>query len=72
MRIIISLIALCLFTISFAQVYDFGKNSEVGKILHLKDADIYYEVYGKGKPLFLIHGNGGSIGAFQKKSQTLN
>lgn len=50
----------------------FGKNSLVGKILHLKDADIYYEVYGKGEPLFLLHGNGGSIEAFTKEIPELS
>lgn len=27
---------------------------------------MYCEVYGEGKPLLMIHGNGGSIGAFKK------
>jgi len=72
MKKIISLIVFCLFTVSFAQAYDFGKNPEAGKILHLKDADIYYEVYGKGEPLFLLHGNGGSIDAFSKEIPELS
>lgn len=50
----------------------FGKNSLAGKVLHLKDADIYYEVYGKGEPLFLLHGNGGSIDAFTKEIPELS
>lgn len=58
--------------ISFAQVYDFGKNPEAGKVLHLKDADIYYETYGRGEPLFLLHGNGGSIDAFTKEIPELS
>ncbi|MFC4165561.1 alpha/beta fold hydrolase [Epilithonimonas zeae] len=72
MKKILALIALFVFTISFAQVIDFGKNPEAGKILHLKDADIYYEVYGKGEPLFLLHGNGGSIDAFSKEIPELS
>jgi dienelactone hydrolase len=72
MKKIIFLIVLFVFTISFAQVYDFGKNPKTGKILHLKDADIYYEVYGKGEPLFLLHGNGGSIDAFSKEIPELS
>lgn len=72
MKKIISFIILFVSTISFAQVYDFGKNPKAGKILHLKDSDIYYEVYGKGEPLFLLHGNGGSIDAFSKEIPELS
>ena len=50
----------------------FGKNSLAGKTLHLKDADVYYEIYGKGEPLFLLHGNGGSIDAFSKEIPELS
>lgn len=50
----------------------FGKNPLAGKVLHLKDADIYYEIYGKGEPLFLLHGNGGSIDAFTKEIPELS
>jgi len=72
MKNVISLIALFISIISLAQVYDFGKNPKAGKMLHLKDADIYYEVYGKGEPLFLLHGNGGSIDAFSKEIPELS
>ncbi len=50
----------------------FGKNTLTGRVLHLKDADIYYETYGKGEPLFLLHGNGGSIDAFTKEIPELS
>lgn len=70
MKKILFLALLCTFIFDFAQ--DFGKNEKVGKILHLKDADIYYEVYGKGEPLFLLHGNGGSIDAFTKEIPELS
>ncbi|MEN2486367.1 alpha/beta hydrolase [Flavobacterium sp. B11] len=39
----------------------YGKNSTVGKFVELNGAKIYYEEYGKGEPLLLIHGNSGSI-----------
>lgn len=64
MKKVIGLIILCICTFGFAQNHNFGKNPAAGKILQLKDAGIYYEVYGKGEPLFLLHGNGGSIDAF--------
>lgn len=72
MKKIIFLVLLCSFTFGFSQVSDFGKNEKVGKVLRLKDADIYYEVYGKGEPLFLLHGNGGSIDAFTKEIPELS
>jgi pimeloyl-ACP methyl ester carboxylesterase len=39
----------------------YGDNQAVGKYVEINGAKIYYEEYGKGEPLLLIHGNGGSI-----------
>ncbi len=39
----------------------YGNNEAVGKYIEINDAKIYYEEYGKGEPLLLIHGNGGNI-----------
>ncbi|TCN54724.1 pimeloyl-ACP methyl ester carboxylesterase [Flavobacterium circumlabens] len=39
----------------------YGDNKAVGKYAEINGAKIYYEEYGKGEPLLLIHGNGGSI-----------
>ena len=39
----------------------YGKNTKIGKYATINGAKIYYEEYGKGKPMLLIHGNGGSI-----------
>ena len=39
----------------------YGKNTTVGKFAEINGAKIYYEEYGKGEPLLLIHGNGGNI-----------
>lgn len=50
----------------------YGKNDRVGKFLNLKDADLYYEVYGEGEPLFLLHGNSGSIKDFYQQIPELS
>ena len=39
----------------------YGNNKEVGKYVQINGAKIYYEEYGEGEPLLLIHGNGGNI-----------
>ena len=39
----------------------YGKNEAVGKYAEVNGFKMYYEEYGKGEPLFLIHGNGGNI-----------
>lgn len=39
----------------------YGNNEAVGQFVAINGAKIYYEEYGKGEPLLLIHGNGGSI-----------
>ena len=40
-----------------SQVINYGNNPQVGKYLRVEDATLYYEVYGTGKPLLLLHGD---------------
>lgn len=40
---------------------DYGSNSLVGKYMELNDIKVYYEIYGEGDPVLLLHGNSGSI-----------
>lgn len=50
----------------------YGNNSKVGKYVQLATTQIYYESYGSGEPLLLLHGNSGSIAAFYKQIPTLS
>ncbi len=43
----------------------YGHNAAVGKYVTLRGFKMYYEVYGKGEPMLIIHGNGGSINNFR-------
>lgn len=43
----------------------YGDNATVGRYVAVKDGRLYYERYGSGAPLLLLHGNGQSIAAFQ-------
>jgi len=43
---------------------DYGSNKQVGKYIVINDIKVYYEIYGEGEPLLLMHGNGGSINNF--------
>ena len=52
-------------------VKNLGKNAAVGKYINTRGIKMYYEIYGKGEPLLLIHGNGGSIKSFKAKSSIL-
>lgn len=45
----------------------YGNNPKAGKYLLTRGVKFYYEIYGSGEPLLLIHGNGGSIASFQNQ-----
>ncbi len=47
--------------IAQSEVIDYGNNKEAGNFIILDGAKQYFEIYGQGDPLVLIHGNGGSI-----------
>ena len=44
----------------------YGDNPQAGKFYNIRGIKIYCEIYGSGKPLLMIHGNGGSIASFQE------
>lgn len=39
----------------------YGNNPKAGKFVSINGIQMYYETYGEGAPLILLHGNGGSI-----------
>jgi len=45
----------------------YGSIDSLGRYVKLKHATIYYETYGTGEPLLLLHGNSQSIYAFSKQ-----
>lgn len=46
-------------------VAKYGSNPAAGKTFTHDGVKLYYEVYGAGEPLLLVHGNGGSIADFK-------
>lgn len=42
----------------------YGRNESIGKYVNVNGLKMYYEIYGQGEPLLMIHGNGGSINNF--------
>jgi pimeloyl-ACP methyl ester carboxylesterase len=60
---ILTLLIIATCTVS-AQKIKYGDNPAAGKYYDVRGIKMYAETYGQGKPLLLIHGNGGSISAF--------
>lgn len=48
----------------------YGNNPKAGKYVQAGDARIYYEVYGKGKPLVILHGGG--VGSTYEMAQFID
>lgn len=45
----------------------YGDNAKAGHYVVVNGVKIYYEVYGEGEPLVLLHGNGGNIAAMKNQ-----
>lgn len=45
----------------------YGNNKAAGKFYNIRGFGMYAETYGKGQPLLIIHGNGGSISNFSNQ-----
>jgi pimeloyl-ACP methyl ester carboxylesterase len=44
---------------------NYGNNAQAGHYANINGIKLYYEIYGSGEPLIMLHGNGGSINAFR-------
>jgi pimeloyl-ACP methyl ester carboxylesterase len=63
MRLTLTVLFASILILSYAQnkAIKYGENPEAGAYFKHQGVNIYYEIYGAGKPLILLHGNGGSI-----------
>lgn len=50
----------------------FGNNKEIGNFMEVNGVKLYYEVYGQGEPLLLIHGNNSSMASFNNQLEILS
>lgn len=69
MKSVLSMVLLLLAMTGYGQnqptIVPYGNNEVAGKYYNIRGIRMYCEVYGSGKPLLMIHGNGGSISAFR-------
>ncbi|WP_347158471.1 alpha/beta fold hydrolase [Pontibacter chitinilyticus] len=64
LAIVLSQPAIAQSTVSPFDTTQYGRNAKAGKFVKVRGFNMYYETYGKGQPLLIIHGNGGSINNF--------
>jgi pimeloyl-ACP methyl ester carboxylesterase len=60
----VTIILLLLFIPAAEGQINYGSNQQVGRYAAVNDIKVYYEIYGAGEPLLLLHGNSGSIENF--------
>jgi pimeloyl-ACP methyl ester carboxylesterase len=63
--VLLLLCSLLISSILVAQKADYGNNTQAGQYYDVRGIKIYTEEYGTGRPLVLIHGNGGSISSMK-------
>ncbi len=49
------------------ETVNYGSNPQAGHYAQVNGIQLYYETYGAGEPLIMLHGNGGSINAFSNQ-----
>lgn len=65
--ILVCLIAVLPFTLFSQKQFEYGNNPSAAHYANVNGIRLYYETYGKGAPLLMLHGNGGSIAAFRNQ-----
>src|SRR6185312_2778280 len=65
-KLLIGLFLCCCYVNSGAQIV-YGDNKAAGHYLATRGIRLYYETYGRGAPLLLLHINGGSINIFSNQ-----
>ena len=69
-RLFISIALVLIVGLSYSQSSDdfaksiYGRNPKAGHYAKINGFNMYYETYGEGEPLLIIHGNGSSINSF--------
>lgn len=71
MKTVFFLLIVSLATFGQKQI-PYGNNPQAGKYADIRGFQMYYEIYGKGEPLLLIHGNNGSIQDFKNQIPTFS
>lgn len=61
----IPLFSFSLYSQSTDQSPKYGNNPATGHTVNIRGINMYYETYGEGQPLLIIHGNSGSIRDFE-------
>lgn len=49
-----------------------GNNKGLGKYMDVNGVKLYYEVYGEGEPLLMLHGNNSNMGRFSNQVDVLS
>jgi len=60
-KIVFFVIVFISLTVNAQQIHENGKYADVNGV------KLYYEIYGEGEPLLMIHGNGGSFSCFENQ-----
>ena len=62
----------CIDASAFAPPKTYGNNDSTGRYANVNGIKIYYEEYGQGEPVLLLHGNSSSISLFEKQIPELS
>ncbi len=65
--IFLLLLSICQQAVAQTSTTSFGNDPKAGHYVKTRGFNMYYETYGSGEPLLIIHGNGGSISNFENQ-----